>query len=167
MLALALVAALVSADDTRLPPNITVPARLAAIVADALHDSPKFREQCAAIGRLRRVRVRVDLDAADQLPGSFESRAHTHFQRFQYGAINAAVRLRSIRNAAELLAHELEHVREFAEGIDYRVQAVRAPHAVWRIGPDTFETVRAILAGYAVADEIAGRRTASTVAKRR
>jgi hypothetical protein len=157
MLALALVAALLGAGEFQLPPTITVAPGLLPIVEDALRASSTLREQCDQIGRNLRVRVSVELDAADFPAPGVLARAHTNIRRYQFGLIIAAVHLWSTRDAAELLAHELEHVREFAEGVDYAAQAARDPHGVWRTAYNTFESVRALRAGRAVANELAAR----------
>jgi hypothetical protein len=157
MLALALVVALAGADEFQLPPNITVAASLVSLVEGALRASATLREQCDQIGRMRRVRVQVQLDASEFPASGVLTRAHTNIRRYEFGMITAAVHLWSTRDLAELLAHELEHVREFAEGADYRAQAARDPHSVWMTGPNTFETVRAVRAGRAVANEIANQ----------
>lgn len=155
MLALALVVSLAGPDPFQLPDNITVTSQLREIVMDAIRASPTFREQCARIGRMRRVRVHIEMDAAEHPRGQLFSRAHTDIRRYQYGLISAAVHLVSTRDAAELVAHELEHVREFAEGMDYRVESVRTPRSVWATGPNTFESSRALHIGRVVAYEIA------------
>jgi hypothetical protein len=157
MLALALVAALTGAGEFRLPANITVAASLLPIVEDALRASATLRDLCDQIGRIRRVRVRIDLDAPEFPAVGALTRAHTTIRRYQAGLIAADVHLWSSREAAELIAHELEHVREFAEGIDYRSQAARDPHGVWMTAPNTFETARALRAGRAVVNELAAR----------
>ena len=164
MLALALVAALAGADEFRLPPNIVVAASLLPIVEDALRASPTLREQCARIARMRRVRVRVDVDASEFPSLAGGARAHTNIRRYQFGLIAAAVHLWSTRDAAALLAHELEHVSEYAEGIDYRAEATRDPRSVWATGPNIFETRRAVRAGRVVADELAAEQQRVAVA---
>lgn len=163
MLALALVVALGAQDSIQLPPNITVESPLLAIVLDAIRASPTFRVQVARIGRNRRVRVSVAIDAAERQSGVFFSRASTDIKRFEYGLVVAAVHLVSAHGAAELIAHELEHVHEFAEGTNYRAAATRLPRVVWQTGPNTFETARALNVERVVASEIA--RTV-TVARR-
>ena len=162
MLALALVAALAGADEFRLPANITVAASLLPIVEDALRASATLRDQFEQIGRIRRVRVQIELDAPESPSLRVLSRAHTNIRRYQFGLIDAAVHLWSIRDAAELVAHELEHVREFAEGVDYRSQAARDPDGVWMTAPNTFETARALRAGRAVVYELAARQRLAT-----
>lgn len=159
MLALALVAALLAADEPGLPANIKVSPQLAAIVEGTLRLSPTLREQCERIGRVRRLRVYIDLDSEDKPSGLMLSRAHTNIRRYEFGAIKATIHLPSTRDAVELLAHELEHVQEYADGINYHAESIRSPHAVWTTGPDTFETLRAVFAGRQVAEEVAGRST--------
>ena len=156
MLALALAAALVAPDAVQLPPNVTVASRLLVIVTDAIRASPTLREQFVRIGRNRWIRVHLDIDAAERQSGVLFSRAHTDIKRFQYGLIVAAVHLVSTNHAAELIAHELEHVHEFAEGTNYRAEAARLPRRVWQTGPNTFESARALQIERIVAAEIAG-----------
>ena len=158
MLVLALVAALAGPDQfqSQLPQNITVASQLVAIVLDALRNSPTFRQQCERIDRMPLVRVRVVFDSGERPEGTFFARAQTDIRRYQYGLIVATVSLWSTRDAAELVAHELEHVREFAEGMNYQAAAARLPRTVWKTGPNTFESTRAVLVGRTVADELAG-----------
>ena len=55
-------------------------------------------------------------------------------------------------DAAELIAHELEHILEQLDGVDLQAQAGNG--VVWKAGDGAFETRRAIEAGRRVAREI-------------
>ena len=135
-----------------MPANIVVEGALADIVRDMLERSPAFRQQWRSLGRMPRVRVRIrlnDLPSADPTV-----RAQCALSRYQYGGIAAMIDVRSLLNAPELVAHELEHVVEFAEGINYRALAIQNRGAAWLSGGGHFETRRAIEAGERVADEM-------------
>jgi hypothetical protein len=154
MVAFALVAALTAFADTPLPPNIAVSADLTRIVSEALRASPTLRQQSERIGRMRRVRVQIELHPPEEPSPLVMGRAYTNIRRYQFGLIIAAVRLISTHSAAALLAHELEHVSEYADGIDYWAASVRTPHAVWKTGRNTFETARAVFVERAVEREV-------------
>ena len=70
------------------------------------------------------------------------------------------VRLRVISQAAELIAHEFEHVLEYVEGLDHRDASRRDRGQVWMVADNRFETARAIDAGRRVAAEVARARFA-------
>lgn len=80
--------------------------------------------------------------------------------RYEYGFIDAAVRLRLVGQAAELVAHEFEHVLEYVEGLNYRAAAQHQSGQVWMVSGGHFETTRAIAAGRRVATEMARSRSA-------
>jgi hypothetical protein len=80
--------------------------------------------------------------------------ARCDLTRYEFGAIAAFVRVWSRKDAIELIAHELEHVIEFTEGIDYRALAVVQPKAVWVSNGGLFETTRAVRAGLEVKREV-------------
>jgi hypothetical protein len=164
VLALAFVLALGPQEPSfQLPSNVTVTSRLLAIVTDAIRASPTLRDQFQRVGRNRRVRVHIDLDAAESTSGVLFSRAHTDLKRYEYGLVVAAMHLVSTEGAVQLIAHELEHVLEFAEGINYRAASLRTPRVAWRTGAGTFETARALHIERVVTAEVAG---AVTVARR-
>ncbi len=96
------------------------------------------------------VRVRISLE---EPPGRVPaSRAQADLRRYRFGAITAFVHVRSRRDAIELIAHELEHVIEFAEGTNYRTLARLQPGSVWEVRGG-FETTRAVDAGRRVQRE--------------
>jgi hypothetical protein len=145
--------------DPGLPRNVLIESSFSDAVNLMLVGSATFRTQC---DRLRDVEplivyVRLDRDAA--VPASRRSRAEGVIQRYQFGRIKATVTLWSDEHAVELIAHELEHVIEYMEGVDYRRLALTFRGGVWNDGSDRFETNRAIQAGARVAAEVARARS--------
>lgn len=139
-----------------LPFNLLLDPSLSAMVMRMHRMSSTFRNQCRLIGANRKLVVRVELGVP---PRDAVARAECSMARYQYGRIEAAVRVWPTIDASQLLAHELEHVLEFAEGLNYRAAALIQPGHVWRVGHDHFETRRAIDAGERVADELARGRS--------
>jgi hypothetical protein len=135
-----------------LPANIVVDDALADIVKEMLDVSPAFRRQCRDLGSMPRVRTLIML--ADEPQPESTVRAQCVLTRYQYGTILAHVKVWSLASAPELIAHELEHVAEFAEGTNYRVLALHHPAAVWTTRSGHFETRRAIEAGELVARDM-------------
>ncbi len=77
--------------------------------------------------------------------------------------MRAIVTIGARDRAIELIAHELEHVAEFAEHVSYRVLALRQPDRVWAGEDGRFESARAIQAGQRVEREVALSVTRLTV----
>ncbi len=141
-----------------IPKNIRVDPALVGIVDGMLLHSRTFREQCARLREVTRLRVTLSVDLHDT--GHRNSRADSVMRRFEYGLIDVTVRLRSIVQAAELIAHEFEHVLEYVEGVDHRDASRRSRGEVWEVADNRFETARAIDAGRRVAAEAARARVA-------
>ena len=154
MVTLALVGMLTAFTDTPLPRNIVVAPSLVNTMAEALRASPTLRELIHHLSRAERVHIHIDLDPLDTTSDGVAHRAYTRFRRYQFGLIIAVVRLPSTRGAAALLAHELAHVREYADGMDYLAASIRTPFAVWKTGSYTFETARAMDIERVVAAEV-------------
>jgi len=142
-----------------LPPNIHVDSALTNIVDDMLLHSPIFRGQCARLQGVARVRVRLTVDLRG-IGHRASGRAESELKRYQYGFIDATVRLRSIPQAEELIAHELEHVLEYVDGVNHREAWRRDPGEVWLSADGRFETARAIDTGRRVAAELTRSRSA-------
>jgi hypothetical protein len=142
-----------------LPPNIHVDSALTNIVDDMLLHSPIFRGQCARLQRVMRVRVRLTVDLRG-IGHRTSGRAESELKRYQYGFVDATVRLRSIPQAEELIAHELEHVLEYIDGVNHREAWRRDPREVWLCADGRFETARAIDTGRRVAAELTRSRSA-------
>jgi hypothetical protein len=70
----------------------------------------------------------------------------------------ASVAIRPLENLPELIAHEFEHILEQIDGVDLRARSELAGTGVWNCDDGSFETVRAVRVGRAVARETASRR---------
>jgi hypothetical protein len=122
------------------PINMSVPDHLVPTLHFMLDHSPTFRRQCAVLGQRRELVIRVR--EAD--PRSFRRfRARTLVKRHEYGAVVADVQLLRQEDLVELLAHELEHVREQIEGVNLSLLAMLEGSGVTRVGREHFETRRA------------------------
>ena len=138
-----------------LPPNIIVDRALETIVARMLDRSPTFRGQVVQLGSMVLVRIRVVLDPSLATSATRPMcRADGLLRRYTFGRIDALIRLPSDKNAPELIAHELEHVREFVEGVNFRLQAARLHSGVWHAYSGHYETARALAIGHRVALEV-------------
>lgn len=135
------------------PSNIRVDARLVDVVRGMLRVSPTFRDQMQRLGRARHLQVHVTLKTDLRAVPLTSGRAQTVISRYQYGRIKAEVRLWSWVQVQELIAHELEHVREYVEGARYAVLASKRDGHVWMLSSGHFETARAIEVGEQVARE--------------
>ena len=135
------------------PSNIRVDARLVDVVRGMLRVSRTFRDQMQRLGRAPHLEVHVTLNTDSRAVPLTSGRAQTVISRYQYGRINAEVRLWSWVEVEELIAHELEHVREYVEGARYAVLASKRDGHVWMVSSGHFETARAIEIGEQVARE--------------
>ena len=143
-----------------LPANIVVDARLLDIVGEMLRSSPTFREQCRQLARNKRLMVRMDVDDGEA-SAMRTHRAEAQIRRYQYGLIIARIRLWSVSGADELIAHELEHVLEYAEGVSFPAESFRHSARVWVAARGSYETARAITVGQRVAEEMSRGRPAN------
>lgn len=140
-----------SNEPPALPPNITVAPELQDVVADMLRQSGTFRSQVRLLGNMRNVLVRIRLES---YPGPVRAiRAQSDLARHEFGGITAFVHVWSRADAIELIAHELEHILEFAAGTNYRMLAVLEPGSAWELRNGSFETARAVDAGLRVKSE--------------
>jgi hypothetical protein len=162
--AAALVSVLFAATDARsapdFPANLLLQPALSELVMHMHRNSPTFRDQCRLIRGNRLIRVRVETLDNRSLDPSV-ARADCQMRRYEFGRIEAVVRVPSSPDAPKLIAHELEHVLEFTERLNYRALAILQPAHVWKVGPHQFETRRAIEAGERVAREITRGRWAT------
>ena len=114
--------------------------------------SPTFRDQLRRLAAGTGLRVRV---LVEDRPGrSLAFHARTVLSHHDGSLVLAQVYLKPGLEAAELIAHELEHILEQLDGVDLKAQAGNG--IVWKSGDDTFETQRAIEAGRRVAREVTG-----------
>jgi hypothetical protein len=139
---------------TVLPRNITVTSLYQQVVSRMLERSATFRQQCARLGRARRltIEIKTEVTARRDAP-----RAWTSIVRSAGDKLHATVTLPPTDRPAELIAHEFEHVLEQLDGVD-----LLALSRVRRSGVrececghlDAFETTRAIKTGLRVSEEV-------------
>jgi Tol biopolymer transport system component len=127
------------------PPNLQGGA-FQSLVAHMWEDSPTFRRQCLRLRaeRALTVVVRADLPRKDV-------RAITSIQRRRGDVVRAEVVLFSLREANELIAHEIEHVIEQLDGVVLKRDDCGS--GVTRDGKPT-ESCRAVEAGRRVVREV-------------
>lgn len=137
----------------QLPPNIRTTDDLRPIIEDLLARSSTLREQCARIAIAKKTWVSVTLSVG-RLP-SF-ARARSTARRYQTGLLVIDVEVPpASQDFAELLGHELEHVTEFIDGVDFTKAARSRKAGIARCGGDgSFETERAQRAGRRVKFEV-------------
>jgi hypothetical protein len=129
--------------------NILVAFPLEPCVATMLSRSPTFRDTYTFIARRHDVRVTMAL-----APGrDSHLRAVTDVRSFVGGHRVAEIRLHTTANLVELIAHEMEHVREQLEGTNLLLLSVARSSEVRRVGR-SFETIRGIQTGERVAEEV-------------
>ena len=139
-----------------LPANIrTTPAMRGAIMP-LLARSPTLRAQCERIAAASRTYVSIDVSVARF---STETRARSTARRSLSGVLFVAVEIPvASQDFAELVAHELEHVTEFIDGVDFKALAQsREGGIVQCTAAGAFESLRAQQAGRAAAAEIDSR----------
>jgi hypothetical protein len=143
-----------AADHVAKPSNIIVDPRLENVVARMLERSPIFRSQAEYLRHKAFLHVRVIVKPPMTPFGQSASRADAVMRKFQFGRVEAVIRLSRIENAPELIAHELEHVREYVEGVQFRMLAARLRTSVWETTMGHYETARAVAIGRRVAEEV-------------
>ncbi len=129
--------------------NIRVGFPLQPCVATMLSRSPTFRATYSTIAGRHDVRVTIELvpDRTQRV------RAVTDVRSFAGGQRVAAVRLYTTTDVIELIAHEMEHVREQLEGTNLLLLSVARASDVRRLGTK-FETRRGVETGLRVAAEV-------------
>lgn len=137
----------------QLPLNIRTTDELRPLVELLLSRSPTLREQCARIALARQTYVSLMLSAV-KLPSQI--RARSTARRYQSGLLVVDVEIPpASQDFAELLAHELEHVSEFIERVDFKQLARSRRSGIVQCGTKgSFESERARKAGRAVAAEV-------------
>ena len=138
-----------------LPANLIVTDLYRPVVEQMRLRSPSFRRQCERIGAASQLRVTIQSEPPKPTGAPT---ALTHVSRYEFGRIDAIVRISASTRTAELIAHELEHVLEQLDGVDLQAKArLRASgvHACdCRERVTAFETARAVAAGLRVAQEV-------------
>lgn len=140
------------------PKHLFVAPCLRPVVETMLEHSPTFRAQVDAIARTRALGIAIVLAA-----GSGSRRADATMRRYASGLLLATIRIHSLADKEELIAHELEHVLEQVEHVPLATMA-KVGQEAWRTG-DAFETRRAIEAGRRVASELRASATLSARAR--
>ncbi len=143
------------------PPSVVWDEMLTPVLDQMLGASATFRQQWQRIVSKPHLKVHLRLTIPPQYTASATARARCVLSRYEFGGMRAEIELRTIDGLAELLAHELEHVLEWSEGINYALLAEAQPASVWVVGDNRFETHRAMDAGVRVAREIAISRATS------
>jgi hypothetical protein len=150
------VGAAASADPTfadsapavaRWPCRLTITGELRVAAELAWEHSPTFRDQCRKLAATEAVVV------VHPVASRGARRAETRIRRTDDGVIVAISRMRPTGNAVELIAHELEHVLEFAEGVKFLMESSRGSSRV-KLSGGAYETRRAVDAGRRVAQEV-------------
>ena len=101
-------------------------------------------------------RLTVTISNFHPLP-SDRARARTAFVSSDRG-LHADVQIAPLDDQVELIAHEIEHVIEQLDGVDLRVRASLRGTGASMCENGSFETIRAVRAGLAVAREVDGGR---------
>jgi hypothetical protein len=133
----------------RWPCRLIVKPTLLGVVEGGWQRSETLRRQCETLAGAQAV-VMLEWDR----PAS-AWHARTRIGR-QDGVVVAVVAIPPVDDAIRLVAHELQHVIEQIEGIDYEAEAKRPQSGVWStLGG--FETQAAIDAGGSVWKEVKER----------
>jgi hypothetical protein len=137
-------------EALRPPSNLTVAAVFGPTVDRMLRLSPTFRRQCRRLSEATNVIVVIRLEELQRRP-SFNARTtFAHYGHDELIAVEVFLQLSA--NAAELIAHEIEHVIEQLDGVDLEAQL--GSGNVWKREDGAFETRRAIEVGRRVGREI-------------
>ena len=126
-----------------LPPNLEVASVFRVFVDKMWQASPTFRGQGRRLAAGTGLHVSVLVEDLPRPASS--SKARTVLKHQDGSLVSARVYLKPSLDAAELIAHELEHVMEQLDGVDLQAQAGNG--VVWKSGDGAFETRRAIEAG--------------------
>lgn len=129
------------------PNRIVAQPPLLQEVERAWKMSASFRRQCGALAEKRAV---ADLRPGASTSGSL---ALNRITIADEGVVVGRVTVPLGDNTIELIAHELEHILERAEGVDLVLESRRSNSGVWK-ALDGFETQRAIDMGRQVAREV-------------
>jgi len=139
-----------------IPPNLIVPDSFRPVVEAMLRVSPTFRRQCSRLANERSMVVSL----TRMQPGDRSARASATFALSPDGRRLARVAIQPVDDQVELISHEMEHVIEQLDDVNLRALARVPGTGVTRCrGPvEAYETVRAVRAGRAAADEVRNGR---------
>ena len=141
------------------PCPLTVTGELRAVAELAWTHSPTFRDQCL---KLAAGNATMIVEPASSSDGTL--RAQTRILRTHDGVTLARARVRPGAHTVELIAHELEHVVEYLEGVKFLMEAQRGTSRV-SLSAGTYETRRAMDAGRRVAKEVRDATTGRSAVK--
>lgn len=136
--------------QTALPSNLRVSEIYREFVESIGDSSPTFQAQLHRIEA--EPNVTVDLEIVPRIIGA---RATTRFERRGRELI-AWIEVERFDDVIELIAHEMEHVIERMDGVDFVAGAGASGSGIYAVSTDgtTFETTRAARAGLSVAAEV-------------
>jgi hypothetical protein len=142
-----------SLSTYELPANIHAAEELRGPIARLLARSRTLRMQCAKIAAERRTQVTVTLSMASM---DAQVRARSTARRYDSGLLIVDIEIPPASpDFTELLAHELEHVTEFIDHVDFKTLArTRVGPAVERRLDGSFESERAVRAGRSATAEV-------------
>ena len=146
-----------------LPPNLQVERDLHSMVNQVLARSRTLRAQCLRIAASPATRVTVLLSTS---PMDATARARSYARRYESRLLIVEVQIPpASHDFAELLAHELEHVTELIDRVDFRALAAARGGAIVQDRSDgSFESDRARRAGIAAAAEVASETDGTAAA---
>ena len=146
----------ITTRQTAWPCRLVVQPPLRGVIEGAYAQSETLQRQCQELAQAAAV-VLLEWGTTDS-----QSRAISHMH-VRDGVVVARVTIPPVRDAIELVAHELHHVVEYVRGIDLSSAADRPGSGVWRAFGG-IETQAAIDAGRQVAKEV---REATKMTKER
>jgi hypothetical protein len=129
------------------PCRLVVKPTLLGVIEDGWRRSATLRQQCEALAEARAV-VALEWGTMDS-----QSHALTQIRRDKEGVVVASVSIPPVRDAVELVAHELEHVLETIRGVNFAEESKKPNSGVWKAFGG-FETQAALEAGRRVRKEL-------------
>jgi hypothetical protein len=136
---------------TALPPNMRVAGLFQPLVTKMLERSATFRRQCLRIARADRLDVML---TTFQGYAPARVRARARLETTRDGRLIATLEIKPLDDSAELIAHEIEHVIEWLDGVDLRARATLRASGVETDAAGTYETIRAMRIGQIVTREV-------------
>jgi hypothetical protein len=136
-------------SESLIPPNLIARGTLRSLVLAMLQQSPTFRRQCARLAE--RQDLVVDINLVHHIP-----QHHARMRFEQHAGDRRSVIEIGLREPAllvERVAHEVEHVLEYLDGVDLRRLASQRVDGVSDLR-GVYETARARSVGQRVAREV-------------
>jgi len=129
------------------PCRLVVKPTLLGAMENAWPRSATLRHQCEVLAQARAV-VMLEWGKTDS-----QSRALSQIRLDKDGVVVAVVSVPPVSDAAALVGHELQHVIETIQGLDFAAESKKPGSGVWRAFGG-FETQAAIDAGVQIAKEL-------------